>query len=175
MYPEPGDIFPTWKSTFVKRVTFPSGEQVALGSGIYNMQMDRTFIEDVVDRAANLIAAKGRDAFDLLRDRTGPFRFMDTYVFVDTPDGIEVVNGAQPSMEGRHLMALTDAKGKRVAAEYIALAMRQGSGWTEYYWFKPGDNTETLKQTYVRTVHFGTETFIVGSGLYVAQERPYTD
>ena len=27
MYPEPGNIFPTWKSTFVKRVTFPSGKQ----------------------------------------------------------------------------------------------------------------------------------------------------
>ena len=35
MYPEPGDVFPTWKSTFVKRVTFPSGKQYVVGCGIY--------------------------------------------------------------------------------------------------------------------------------------------
>ena len=28
MYPEPGDIFPAWKSTFIKRVTFPSGTEL---------------------------------------------------------------------------------------------------------------------------------------------------
>jgi signal transduction histidine kinase len=175
MYPEPGDIFPIWKSTFVKRVTFPSGERFILGSGIYNMQMDRTFIEDVVDRAATLVAAKGPDAFAELRDRTRSFRFMDTYVFVDTPSGIELVNGAQPALEGRNLTGLTDIKGTRVADEYIALAMSEGSGWVDYYWFKPGDNTETLKQTYVRRVQFGSEVYIVGAGLYVAQERPFTD
>lgn len=175
MYPEPGDIFPIWKSTFVKRIIFPSGEQSLLGSGIYNMQMDRAFIEDVVDRAATLVAAKGRAAFAELRDRTGPFRFMDTYVFVDAPDGVELVNGAQPSMEGRNVTGLTDTKGKRVADEYIALAMKEGSGWVDYYWFKPGDNGETLKQTYVRKVQFGDEVYIVGAGLYVEPERPTTN
>src|SRR5690606_15786436 len=59
MYPEPGDIFPTWKSAFVKRVTFPSGEQHLVGSGIYNMTMDKAFIEDVVSRAAALVAERG--------------------------------------------------------------------------------------------------------------------
>ena len=84
MYPEPGDIFPTWKSAFVKRVTFPSGKQHIVGCAIYNMHMDRAFIEDVVNRAAALIAEQGQKAFGQLRDKTGPFVFMDTYVFVDT-------------------------------------------------------------------------------------------
>jgi hypothetical protein len=96
MYPEPGDIFPTWKSTFVKRVTFPSGKQYIIGCGIYNMEMDKAFIEDVVDRAAALIADRGKEAFGQLRDKTGPFVFMNTYVFVETPDGTELVNPALP-------------------------------------------------------------------------------
>jgi signal transduction histidine kinase len=87
MYPEPGDIFPTWKSTFVKRVTFPSGKPYIIGCGIYNMQMDMAFIQDVVNRAAALVAERGEDAFGQLRDRTGPFVFMDTYVFVDSTGG----------------------------------------------------------------------------------------
>jgi signal transduction histidine kinase len=167
MYPEPGDIFPTWKSAFVKRATFPSGTQYLIGSGIYNMQMDTSFIEDVVDRAATLVAERGQDAFDELRDKTGPFVFLDTYVFVDTPDGTELVNAGQPSLEGQNIIDLRDLNGKALAREYIAAALEHGSAWVEYYWYKPGHNTPARKQSYVRKVQHGQETYIVGAGLYV--------
>ena len=167
MYPEPGDIFPTWKSAFVKRVTFPSGKQYLIGCGIYNMQMDKAFIEDVVNRAATLIADRGKEAFSQLRDKTGPFVFMDTYVFVDTLDGTELVNAAQPSLEGKNLKDLKDLKGKQVARECIAAAMKDGSAWVEYYWYKPGHNTPAPKQAYVRKVQSGQDTYIVGSGVYL--------
>ncbi len=167
MYPEPGDIFPTWKSTFVKRVTFPSGKEYIVGSGIYNMQMDRAFIEDVVNRAAALVSAQGENAFGELRDKTGSFVFMDTYVFVDATDGTELVNPAYPSLEGKNLMDLKDVKGKEVARDYIAAATKDGSAWVEYYWYKPGDNTPHRKLTYVRKVQSGQHTYVVGSGFYV--------
>jgi signal transduction histidine kinase len=167
MYPEPGDIFPTWKSTFVKRVTFPSGRPYLIGSGIYNMQMDSAFVEDVVNRAARLIAERGREAFPQLRDRTGTFVFLDTYVFVDTPDGTELVNAGQPSFEGRNIIDLKDLNGKALARDYVAAAMKDGSAWVEYYWFRPGDNTPARKKAFVRKVQHGQDTFIVGSGLYV--------
>jgi signal transduction histidine kinase len=166
MYPRPGDIFPTWKSSFVKRVTFPSGKQYLVGCGIYNMQMDKAFIEDIVNRAAELVNANGEKAFTALRDKTGPFVFMDTYVFVDSPDGIELVNPAQPSMEGKNLIDVKDVNGKLVVREYIDAAMKKGSGWVDYYWYKPGENEAGLKHTYVRKVKYGKETYIVGAGLY---------
>ena len=167
MYPEPGDIFPTWKSTFVKRVTFPSGKHYIIGCGIYNMQMDKAFIEDVVNRAATLVANQGEEAFSQLRDKTGPFVFMDTYVFVDTPDGTELVNPAQPSLEGKNLIDLRDLKGKAVVREEIAAAMKDGSAWLDLYWYKPGSNTPARKQTFVRKVQSGKETYIIGSGVYM--------
>ncbi len=167
MYPEPGDIFPTWKSTFVKRVRFPSGEEHLVGAGIYNMQMDEAFIEDVVERAASLVASRGPEAFDELRNERGPYFFMDTYVFVDEPDGTELVNPGQPSLEGRNILDLEDARGTPIARSYIDLAMEQGSGWVEYYWYRPGENTPTRKRTYVRKVQAGDQTYIVGSGLYL--------
>lgn len=167
VYPEPGNIFPTWKSTFLKRVTFPSGRQHVLGCGIYNMQMDKAFIEDVVNHAATLVADRGKEAFGQLRDKTGPFVFMDTYVFVDTPDGTELVNPAQPSLEGKNLIDLKDLKGKQVAREYIAAAMKDGSAWVEYYWYKPGHNTPARKLAYVRKVQSGLDIYIVGSGVYM--------
>jgi len=170
MFPEPGDIFPTWKSAFVKRVTFPSGHEYLVGSGIYNMEMERTFIEDVVDRAATLVAELGTDAFAQLRDKTGPFVFMDTYVFVNTPDGTELVNPAHPSLEGQNLIDMTDLNGKVVVRDYIAAALKEGRAWVEYYWYKPGHNTPARKQTYVRKVQSGEHTYIIGSGLYMTEE-----
>jgi hypothetical protein len=147
-------------------VTFPSGEPFILGCGIYNMQMDRAFIEDVVGRAASLIAQRGPDAFAPLRDKTGPFFFMDTYVFVTAPDGTELVNPAFPSLEGRNLIDQHDLKGMPVIREQIDAAMKAGSAWLEFSWYKPGQNTPAIKQTFVQKARFGEETYIVGSGIY---------
>ena len=166
MYPEPGDIFPTWKSAFVKRVTYPDGKQYLVGSGIYQMQMDKTFIEDVVHRAADVVAREGQAGFAKLRDKTGPFVFMDTYVFLQRPDGVELVNAGQPSLEGKDLSVLLDAQGKPFVKEYIAAAMENGSAWVEYEWYRPGENTTSHKLTYVQKVQAGTETYVVGSGYY---------
>jgi len=169
MYPEPGNIFPMWKSAFVKRVTFPSGKQYIIGCGIYNMQMDKAFIEDLVNRAAALVAERGRGAFGQLRDRTGPFFFMDTYVFVEAPDGTELVNPGHPSWEGKKHTGGKEKKGKEGDQDKDALTMKEGSGWLDLYWYKPGQNTPARKQTFVRKAQKGQETYIVGSGVYLEE------
>lgn len=174
MWPEPGGLFPAWKSSFVKKVTFPSGRDYFVGCGVYNMQMDRAFIEDVVNRAAILITERGREAFPLLRDKTGPFFFMETYVFVETPDGVEVVNPAHPSLEGKNLWSQSDAHGKPAIKAYIQNAMQNGAAWVDYYWYKPGRNEPVHKYTYVRRVQHGDETYIIGAGLYVTDEAVKT-
>ena len=166
MYPEPGNLFPAWKSSFVKRVTFPSDKKYIVGCGIYNMQMDKAFIEDVVNRAATLVEEKGKEAFMQLRDKTGPFVFMDTYVFVQKPDGTELVNPAQPTLEGKNLMGMKDLRGKEIVKDEIEVALTDGSAWLDLSWYKPGDNKPALKQTYVKKAHFNGDIFIVGSGLY---------
>jgi len=167
MYPEPGKLFPMWKSTFVKQVAYPSGEQYLVGCGIYNMQMDKAFIEDIVDQAAALVEARGNEAFPLLRDRKGPFVFMDTYVFVQGMDGTELVNAGLPSLEGRNLSDFRDARGEPAVQRQLALAREQGSGWLEFYWYKPGDNALAKKQTFVRRVESDGQTYVVGSGVYL--------
>jgi signal transduction histidine kinase len=138
------------------------------------MQMDEAFIEDVVDRAAALVADRGKEAFGALRDTTGPFVFMDTYVFVQRPDGTELVNAAQPSLEGKNLIDVRDLNGKYLVREYIDAAMKHGSAWVDYQWYKPGHNTPAQKHSYVRRVQFGKDTYIVGSGFYPADEKEKT-
>ncbi|MGE5732179.1 MAG: cache domain-containing protein [Gemmatimonas sp.] len=167
MYPEPGGIFPVWKSTFVKRVRFPSAKDYLVGAGVYRMQMDKAFVEDLVNRAASRIEARGEDAFAELRDKTGPYYFMDTYVFVDRSDGVEVVNAAQPSIQGVNIIDVVDAKGQPLVRNYIGAALEKGATWVDYWWYKPGQNEPRHKQAYVRAVRYGARTYIVGSGIYV--------
>jgi signal transduction histidine kinase len=167
MYPQPGGLFPAWKSTFIKRVKAPSGKQYLIGSAVYNMKVDKAMITDVVDRAAALIEAHGDQAFPALRDKTGPFFFMDTYVFVNRPDGTEPVNGAHPALEGKNVIDLKDVMGKPAVREYLDAASKAGSAWVEYYWYRPGETAAVPKHTYVRKVRHGGDTYFVGSGLFV--------
>jgi signal transduction histidine kinase len=91
---------------------------------------------------------------------------MDTYVFVTSPEGVELVNPALPSLEGRSIIDLKDLKGRSAIREEIDAAMKAGSAWLDMTWFKPGHNTPALKQTFVRKAQFGQEIYIVGSGIY---------
>ncbi len=166
LWPKPDSIFPTWKSTFVKKVIVPSGKAYIIGCGIYNMKMEEKFIIDVVNEAAALIEKEGPAAFDLLRDKTGPFVFLDTYIFVDTPEGVEVVNGGFPSVEGKNILDFKDANGKYLTRECIDMALKNGAGWVDYFWPKPGEARPSKKHTYVKKVKYGGSTFIVACGAY---------
>ena len=85
------------------------------------------------------------------------------------PDGTELVNPAQPSLEGTNVRELRDAEGKPLAREYIAAALEQGSAWVDYSWYRPGENTPARKRSYVRRVQSGDGTYVVGSGFYVEE------
>ncbi|MGZ3770929.1 MAG: cache domain-containing protein [Bdellovibrio sp.] len=170
LYPEPANVFPVWKSTFLKRIKFPDGKPYIVGCGIYNMQMDKAFIEDIVNRASVLVAEKGKEAFPILSDKKGPFVFMDVYVFITSPNGIQILNPDFPSLEGKNLLGLKDLKGRSVVQEEISAAMNSGSAWLDVFWFMPGSNNLGRKKTFVRKVQSGSETFIVGSGFYSGEE-----
>ncbi len=67
-------------------------------------------------------------------------------------------------------MDVRDVKGKSLVRDYIAAALRDGSAWVEYYWYRPGQNTPSRKQAFVRRVQSGRDTYIVGSGLYMEEQ-----
>ncbi|MEB3254894.1 MAG: cache domain-containing protein [Synechococcaceae cyanobacterium] len=162
------DRRPVWKSTYVLRATAPSGRTYLVGSGLYESPIEKAFVVQEVDAAAELLRLEGRAAFPRLRDRRGRFWFHETYVFVDTPAGEELVNPAFAEVEGRNILNLRDLEGRPMVREYIDLAMRRGSGWTTYLWPRPdGSKTPARKHTYVRRVQTPTgETLIVGAGVY---------
>lgn len=96
---------------------------------------------------------------------------METYFFVDTPEGVELVNPAQPYLEGKNIAELKNPGDVPIVKNYISLALKKEKAWARYFWYRPNESELTLKHTYVRKVQYGKETYIVGSGMYVNEEE----
>ena len=81
------------------------------------------------------------------------------------PDGTELVNIAQPTLEGRNLKNEKDLNGKLFVQEYLKAATPNGA-WTEYTWYKPGEDTPGTKRVFVKKVQAGGQTYILGAGYF---------
>jgi signal transduction histidine kinase len=165
-WPRPGEIFPVWKSTYVRRAISPAGNTYLVGSGRYNMPLERAFIVDLVEEAARMLNELGRAGFERLRNDSDEFVFMDTYVFVVALNGVEYVNPAFPNLEGRNLLDYKDAAGKFLVQEMIDKTEEAASAWVGYFWPKPGSEEAVKKLAYVRRTGVDGETMVIGAGLY---------
>ncbi|MCK9203707.1 MAG: cache domain-containing protein [Bacteroidales bacterium] len=163
---KPGDREPSWKSTFVKLSRAPSGSIYVVGSGLYDMKMEKEFAIDAVNDALNLIRIMGKDAFRTLRDSTSELVYKDTYVFVlDTLCNM-LVNAGAPSLEGTNQKDLMDPSGKYFIREMIHVANEKGQGWVDYQWPKPGKSIPGHKTSFVKKIVIRGEALIVGTGIY---------
>ena len=166
LWSRPTDAHPTWKTTFLVCTRAPSGTEYIVGSGDYTMRMEKAFIVDMVNDAAAMLQKQGRQGYAKLRDRHGDYYFKETYVFVTSFKGLEVVNPAFPMLEGRSVINTVDAKGKAFVRVYIDRLQEQDSAWVTYQWPKPGETMPAQKEVYVKKVIIDGEPFVVGSGVY---------
>lgn len=168
LWPRPGaGTNFNWKTTYLRRAALPNGGEAIVGSGLYQMPMERMFVVEQVDDAAELILEKGEEAFPTLRDKASGFRFYDSYVFVMTRDGVHLVNAGFPEHEGENMLEVTDADGKVIGREILALLEEQEAGWVDYMWPRPGDDPASRKSSYVRRVQLPDgDVLIVGAGIY---------
>ncbi len=165
LWPRPGQSVLTWKSTYVRRVA-SAGKDYVVGSGAYNLPMEKLFVVDRVEEAADLIARQGRAAFDVLRDKAGGFLFLDAYVFVMDTDGVMLANPAFPEMDGKPALDVQDQEGTYPGREMLALLETRDEGWVSYYWPRPGEARAAKKEAFVKKVTVGGEVLVVGAGVY---------
>lgn len=163
---EPGAIFPLWKSSYIVRAVTPEGRTYCVGSGLYNMSIEKRFIQELVDRAATMLAAEGESGFQRLRDPADDYVILGAYVFVMDLEGRAIVDPAFPLLEGRNLSNLVDAEGKYVVREAIARLRHHDSCWGKIMWPRPGEVKPTKKLGYFRKVRVGDRWLIVGSNYY---------
>jgi len=163
----PGKTTPSWKTSFVKLSRAPSGTIYVVGSGLYDMHMEKEFAIDAVNDALSLIRTMGKDAFPTLRDTSSEFVYKDTYVFVIDTLYNMLVNPGDPSIEGKNQKDLMDPNGKYISREIVKMALDNGQGWVEYMWPKPGTTKAVRKSSFVKKIIIRGEVLVVGTGVYL--------
>jgi len=165
-WPKLEDDVPTWKSTFLKKAVAPSGNEYLVGSGLYDMPIDKAFVVYNVDQAIAFLKKNGKSAFKVLRSISGPYRFMSCYIFIKDMQGNELFNAAFPELEGTNIMELRDTDGQLFVKNEIDILKHRDYCWNEYMWPRPGQEKPSLKRVYVKKALVDGETMIVGCGYY---------
>jgi signal transduction histidine kinase len=170
LWPRPGGGVFYWKTSHVRRAEDPSGRQLIVGSGRYEMTMEPFFVVEQVEDAIQLIRQRGTaEAFAALHDKSSGFLFYNAYVFVLDENGTLLVNNAFPENEGKDLTDLADIDGKKFVREMLAVPPGE-SAWIDYKWPRPGDTWPSAKSSYVRNVEIDGQQLYVGSGVYFGLE-----
>lgn len=162
-------LTPTWKSSYIRKAVAPDGRVYCVGSGRSDMKVEKALVQERVDRAAALLAKKGKLAvLPELLDRAGPFQFLDTFTFVVDGHGISIVDPAFPTLEPRDITGFQDALGHYVVKEVLAKLEDADSAWVQYMRPKPGTILPSRKLVYVRKVVVAGETLVVGTDFFLA-------
>jgi len=126
----------------------------------------QTDAKQLVEKAVQFFSEKGRDyALKVVGTQNGPFRKDGgLYVFAFSLDGTGLAHPYNPNLLSPQ-WNLQDTKGKYIIQDFVSIAKDQGSGWSDYYWNKPGETKPVLKKTYIMRVP--GEEILVGCGYYV--------
>jgi len=162
-------LSPIWKSSYVRKAVTPQGKTYVVGSGLYDIKVERSFVEDRVNLACALLMKEGtKKAFATFMDTSSPFVFLDTYVFVLNENGDTIVDPAFPTLGGRHMRDFADVVGFQPIRELLEKLRYDDSAWVQFLWPKPGEVLPSRKLIFARKVILGGETYIVGADLYIA-------
>jgi signal transduction histidine kinase len=156
---------PQWKGSYVRKAIAPDGRVFLVGSGLYNIKIERAFIEAAVDEAAQLIKTAGKEAaFAELRHIACPCHVLDAYVRVTDEEGNMLVDPLFPNLERtRNVSEAVDLVGKQVFQEVRADLQQGETTWTSFTAPKPGSGLPEKRLLYTRKVRVGDETFYVGA------------
>ncbi|TPQ32812.1 chemotaxis protein [Bradyrhizobium guangdongense] len=76
-----------------------------------------------------------------------------------------IMHPIKPELNGQDLGDNKDPTGKRLFIEFVDTVRRQGSGFVEYHWPKPGKDAPQPKLSYV--TGFAPWGWVIGSGVYI--------
>ncbi len=155
------------KKLFVSCMTLILG----LGLALPALASDSATREECMAKskeAAEMVKNDKEAAIQQIGDKNGPFVWKDTYVFLMDLNGNMLAHPMKPELtEKGSLLAVPDKNPenpKMLFAEFVEVAKNAGEGWVEYMWPKPGEETPSVKETYIYRVP-GTDMF-TAAGIY---------
>jgi signal transduction histidine kinase len=121
--------------------------------------------ETVVKQCVAMFQAQGREAaLKAINDPKGTFVKGDLYAFALNMDNKMMAHPHDKKILHLSMSNIVDANGERFFGKFKEVAEKQGSGWVEYTWAKPGEEGAKRKKSYIMKVP-GEELY-VGAGYY---------
>ena len=120
-----------------------------------------SFYEEVINGKLSTEESK-RLALDAIRK----MRYNSSdYFWINDDSPILLMHPIQPELEGKDRSKDQDPTGKYVFLEFVNIAKKQGEGFVDYMWPRPGNTTPVPKISYVK--YFKEWNWIIGTGIYV--------
>ncbi|WP_432485481.1 methyl-accepting chemotaxis protein [Kineococcus esterisolvens] len=89
----------------------------------------------------------------------------EEYFWVNDTSPTMLMHPIKPELNGTDLSATTDPDGKALFVEMVDVVRRDGAGFVDYQWPKPGEEDPQPKTSYV--AGYAPWGWVVGSGVYV--------
>ncbi|MDR3630987.1 MAG: methyl-accepting chemotaxis protein [Desulfocapsaceae bacterium] len=99
-------------------------------------------------------------------------RYADgNYLWINDMQPVMVMHPIKPELDGKNVSDARDPNGTRLFVEMVKVCQKDGQGFVEYMWPKPGEEKPVAKLSYVRL--FKPWNWIIGTGVYMqaAEER----
>lgn len=87
------------------------------------------------------------------------------YFWVNDTAPAMVMHPIKPSLDGKDLSNVKDPNGKKLFVEFVKTATRDGAGFVDYMWPKPGFDAPQKKVSYVTL--FKPFNWVIGTGEYL--------
>ena len=88
------------------------------------------------------------------------------YFWINDTNAVMIVHPIKPALNGKDLSAFKDDAGKQIFSEFAALAKKNGEGFVDYVWAKPGFEKPQPKVSFIKL--FKPYNWVVGTGEYVS-------
>ncbi|NEJ72512.1 HAMP domain-containing protein [Rhizobium phaseoli] len=99
------------------------------------------------------------------KDVIGAMRYgADGYFWINDMHPTMVMHPIKPALNGTDISQMKDPNGKFLFVEFVNKVKKDGKGFVDYYWPKPGADQPVLKYSYV--AGFEPWGWIVGTGVY---------
>jgi len=89
----------------------------------------------------------------------------DGYFWINDMQERMIMHPIKPKLNGQILSSLKDTNGKHLFVEFTKIVSKQGSGFVDYYWPKPGKEKGAPKLSFVKG--FQPWGYVIGTGIYI--------
>lgn len=87
------------------------------------------------------------------------------YFWINDMQPVMVMHPIKPELNGKGLSGFKDPSGKKIFVAFVDEVKKNGSGFVDYLWAKPGFDEPVAKISYVKG--FKPWGWVIGSGIYI--------